>query len=538
MQMTTIGRLAVLCFAAALSSMHPPGAAAADEDGAVYLTGSVYNDPGEFIGYLAKYDAAGEFVWIQPFGGLDATTLTIAEGVDVVVGANGEVLLSGRYDQPITFTSDPESKVLETEPGRFSTFSALFSRGGSLLWSDTFSSAGDDVGAGYVRAATQDALFVPLYPVQSAIEEGGEAGTLLLRQVTTFGDEGADGMTVFTGVADLELDLPRFATYAALATDIPYALNDGLGGSVVTFQSLGDAQSVAFTVVPGEMPKNLPTGGIAIARSFRLAAEAPDELAASGFDATVRLCYDPTELNGLDEANLALYRFNGFSGEWERQTSTPDPGADCVTASGVTMFSPWAIAPASGPGALPVELSAFAAMRDGTVVRLVWTTESERSNAGFGVELREDTAEGAWREMTFVRGAGTTSDRTRYSVAVPGLEPRQAYRFRLRQVDLDGAVQYSPEVEAAAGNVALTLGRPYPNPSTGQASVSFVLPRAGRVRLVAYDALGRVAATFADADFEAGPHTVRFEGSLAAGIYVLRLEAPARTLTQPLTIVR
>ncbi len=78
-----------------------------------------------------------------------------------------------------------------------------------------------------------------------------------------------------------------------------------------------------------------------------------------GFTANVKLCYtDLAELNGLDPANLHLWR---YSGNWsDMGRSQPDSSGNCVQANGITGFSRWTLA-TSNPGSAPtaVTLSSF-----------------------------------------------------------------------------------------------------------------------------------------------------------------------------------
>lgn len=111
---------------------------------------------------------------------------------------------------------------------------------------------------------------------------------------------------------------------------------------------------------------------------------------------------------------------------------------------------------------LPVELVAFTGAADGRTARLAWTTASETNNVGFVVE-RQTGAE-AWAQASgLVAGRGTTTERTAYAYAVEGLTAGR-HVFRLRQIDTDGTVHYSPTatvevgVEGGEGRVTL-LGR-------------------------------------------------------------------------------
>ena len=148
---------------------------------------------------------------------------------------------------------------------------------------------------------------------------------------------------------------------------------------------------------------------------------------------------------------------------------------------------------------LPVELVRFEAQADGDGAVLFWGTAGETNNAGFQVEHRppSSTAD-VWREVGFVEGAGTTSDVRAYRFAVTDLEAGR-HRFRLRQTDFDGTVQYSPEVEVALGvpDVAL-LSAPYPNPFRDQTRFAITVQQPQRVRVEVYDLLGRRVAQLFD----------------------------------------
>jgi hypothetical protein len=64
----------------------------------------------------------------------------------------------------------------------------------------------------------------------------------------------------------------------------------------------------------------------------------------------------------------------------------------------------------------------------------------------------------------------------------------------------------------------------YPNPSTGSSSLGFVLPRAARVTLDVFDALGRQVTVGAPQQLGAGAHTLRWDApGTRAGLYFLRL---------------
>jgi hypothetical protein len=81
---------------------------------------------------------------------------------------------------------------------------------------------------------------------------------------------------------------------------------------------------------------------------------------------------------------------------------------------------------------------------------------------------------------------------------------------------------------------------PYPNPFNSSAAISFVLPRAGQVRLTAIDILGRPVAELATGRYGAGDHVVRFEArGWASGVYFVAMDFEGvRAGTKRLLLVR
>lgn len=106
----------------------------------------------------------------------------------------------------------------------------------------------------------------------------------------------------------------------------------------------------------------------------------------------------------------------------------------------------------------------------------------------------------------------------------------------------DGPDTMAPEESQATATdlpAVVTLGVPYPNPARDRTTVRFGLPADGPVRLTIYDALGRRVADLADGPHAAGWHTAMLAtDGLPSGIYVLRLDAADRRLTQRLTVAR
>ncbi len=91
----------------------------------------------------------------------------------------------------------------------------------------------------------------------------------------------------------------------------------------------------------------------------------------------------------------------------------------------------------------------------------------------------------------------------------------------------------APAIEAAA------LAPPAPNPTTGAVRLAATLAEAGSVRLSVYDALGREVAVLLDGPQPAGTQTVAWDAArVAAGVYVVRLEAAGLVRTHTVVVTR
>ena len=107
------------------------------------------------------------------------------------------------------------------------------------------------------------------------------------------------------------------------------------------------------------------------------------------------------------------------------------------------------------------------------------------------------------------------------------------------------AIQVSQAVDAdPRAPLTMRMESPYPNPSAGQARVTFTLPRDARVDLDLMDVRGRCAAVLISGVLQAGPHTILWDardlsgGSTPAGVYWLRLSSAGTTLTRRWMLVK
>jgi hypothetical protein len=98
-------------------------------------------------------------------------------------------------------------------------------------------------------------------------------------------------------------------------------------------------------------------------------------------------------------------------------------------------------------------------------------------------------------------------------------------------------------VEPRRGAMA-RLGNSVPNPTSGEATIGFSLPRAAHVQLAIYDLTGRLVTRLVDGSLPHGEHHARWNGTDAtgrparAGVYRYRLNDGHHTETRTLVLVR
>jgi hypothetical protein len=191
----------------------------------------------------------------------------------------------------------------------------------------------------------------------------------------------------------------------------------------------------------------------------------------------------------------------------------------------------------------PVELSLFtvqfAPRSVSRAVLLRWETASETNNFGFEVE-RTFGEDKNWQRIGFVNGAGTSSQQRQYQFIDDTAAESGTYSYRLKQVDTDGAFNYSPSVRfEVTAPLEYTLEQNYPNPFNPTTTIVFQVKEEGRVTLDIYDLLGRRVMTLVDGVLKAGTHRAAVDASeLSPGIYFYRLSAGSFSKMKKMTLIK
>ncbi len=224
---------------------------------------------------------------------------------------------------------------------------------------------------------------------------------------------------------------------------------------------------------------------------------------------------------------------------------TPTIGAmDLFSAGASSVFydnisvNPGVGVSAPCPGGLPVEIGSFETLVQDGVVNLAWTTLSESNNSGFDVEMSSDGSE--FMSQAWVEGKGTTTELNSYSIEIADLEPG-SYSFRLKQIDYDGAFEYSDVVEAVVTvPEGYLISEAYPNPFNPSTTLEIGVEETQHVSLNVFNSVGQlVASPFAGEIGANQMQTVQVSlDGLPSGQYILAVSGTNWTTHRVVTMTK
>jgi hypothetical protein len=236
----------------------------------------------------------------------------------------------------------------------------------------------------------------------------------------------------------------------------------------------------------------------------------------------------------------------GTAGEWQQAVLTAEAPDSAATArcririydkKGGPCYADDAEFNADTP--LSVGVQGCYAVREGAVVALHWSTQSETGTAGFMV-LRSEREEGPYEAAAtaLIPGQGNSSSGRNYLFRDYNAEPDRTYWYQIEELETGGkrrtvgtACVRPPEGAVFPGSSALECG--YPNPFNPRATLRFSLSGGDAdegVSLGVYSLLGGKIRDL-DCGAAAGPgiHSVEWDGrdhggrDAEAGIYFLVL---------------
>jgi hypothetical protein len=219
-----------------------------------------------------------------------------------------------------------------------------------------------------------------------------------------------------------------------------------------------------------------------------------------------------------------------------------------ITASSTSADGVWSgvstVNPTAGVAAiqiteptLPVEMTSFSASVKQGNVSLKWTTATETNNYGF--EVQRSSKNNSWEKIGFVKGSLTSTVSHEYGFTDNNAKTG-SYFYRLKQLDMSGAFEYSDAVEASlAAPKEFSLSQNYPNPFNPVTAIKYQLPQSARVTLKIYNAIGSEVATLVNEIKDAGSYSAVFDASkMTSGIYFYKLMAGKSSITKKMILLK
>ena len=153
-----------------------------------------------------------------------------------------------------------------------------------------------------------------------------------------------------------------------------------------------------------------------------------------------------SKVDGSALADLRVARWNGSQWEDKGQASVSGSSSSGTIKSNlVTSFSPFKLASATSSNPLPVNLVSFSAEIVKESIQLNWETASEIDNDYFSIEKSTDGI--SFEEIEKIAGNGNSNVPINYSFIDENPHNGISY-YRLKQVDFNGAYEYSAIVSA------------------------------------------------------------------------------------------
>ncbi len=178
---------------------------------------------------------------------------------------------------------------------------------------------------------------------------------------------------------------------------------------------------------------------------------------------------------------------------------------------------------------VPVEMTSFKAINEGTSIRLEWTTATETNNHRFEVQrkISDKSENNNWTTIGFREGKGTTTIQQSYTYTdnLTGINAT-SLQYRLKQVDFNGSYSFSNilTVNDLAPN-GFVLEQNYPNPFNNSTVIKYAVPKTARVTLKVFNALGEEVAVLVNETKQVGSYQVSFgSAGIPSGVYYYKLE--------------
>jgi hypothetical protein len=203
-----------------------------------------------------------------------------------------------------------------------------------------------------------------------------------------------------------------------------------------------------------------------------------------------RFYYEPEDFGASIDINDVVIA--NYTSTWSEATTptTYDSDEQYISqgSPNASNDTDWTWGSLLAPGFLYVNLGEFTATpTKNRQVQLDWFTWVEFNNAMYIIERSQDGV--VWESIGFVKGAGTSFNSNSYVFIDPEPYEGTSY-YRFKQVDFDGAFDYSPPRSVTLDPFKISVNM-YPNPTHSDTRLTILSEDKSMVDVVIYDMLGR-----------------------------------------------
>lgn len=517
-----------------------------DEVGNIYVTGHYFGaadfsgtnltSAGNLDNIVAKYDNAGNLIWIR-----DGKSVSQVSSRGIALDDNANVFIAGYFGSTTVDSVNFDGFKILTNGGR-DIFLAKYNNAGEIQWAQSAgSSSSGEEGRGLTIDLDGNPIMVGIF-----VDTANFGGTQL------FSNGGSD---IFIAKFNTSGTLLWVKNAGGPGTDAADGVGiDSMGNIYVTgyFDSTATFGTTQITGVDGDemfLAKYDPDGNLIWVRS------AGGSLTDRGNDLTVTpggYSYIAGRFNGTavfdtitvvsaggDDIFVAYYDPSGDV-EWVHRAGgtaldygnaiTVDIVGNCYISGyfrETALFDTMSFVSAGGQDifvakigdvTIPVELISFNAEIVNNNVHLSWTTATELNNSGFDIERSTDKYN--FNKIGFVEGKGTTTETNSYSF-IDGTVSNGTYSYRLKQIDFDGSFAYSSIIEVSTiipGS--FNISDNYPNPFNPTTNIRFNLPVESKITLKIFNSLGELVYGLSNLEYSAGTHILNINAAgFSSGVY-------------------
>lgn len=322
-------------------------------------------------------------------------------------------------------------------------------------------------------------------------------------------------------------------------SDLPNTIAVNTVGSVVNFGANSNTEPAVSiksqgTVNPGNVNVKVKRGKEPNSNTQMIKRSVEIDATTQPDNVELVFYYCESELNGLNESDLALYSF--YNNTWHYVGGVVDTINHKITATGVNHFSKWSAGPNTG-SSLPISLLSFKGEFSGESVVLSWETATEENNDFFTIEHSQD---GINFELVGTQvGAGNSNSIIEYGIVDQNPYNELTY-YRLKQTDFDGKFEYFPPIAVTykTASSSLSVVKFGPNPFFDNVNIEINSDVENVVYVQIFSMNGTLIRSM---NFEChmGHNTIKLDdlGALKAGTYIAQIYTKTQS-PKPIRLIK